>query len=66
MVVDEAHHIDALGELESIINRFASKNSSAWLLLLSDVSQSSSIEMSNKFDAQEIRLKEVSQKPDVI
>ena len=68
MVVDEAHHIHAQGELESIVNRFAKEKKSwfakerkKWLLLLSDVSQSGSIEMmDNIFGAQEIRLTEVS------
>ena len=46
LVVDEAHHVHAAGELEPIVDKFAPVTSSTHLLLLSDVSQSGEIEMS--------------------
>ena len=46
LAVDEAHHVHAAGELEPIVDKFAPVTSSTHLLLLSDVSQSGEIEMS--------------------
>ena len=46
LIVDEAHHVHAAGELEPIVDKFAPVNKSTRLLLLSDVSQSGEIEMS--------------------
>ena len=46
MTVDEAHHIHAAGELDFIVRKYAPEAKSVRLILLSDVSQSSAIEMS--------------------
>ena len=46
VTVDEAHHIHAAGELEFIVRKYAPEAKSVRLILLSDVSQSGAIEMS--------------------
>ena len=60
VVVDEAHHLHADGELEPIVNRYALTDKTK-LVLLSDVSQSGAIDMMrNIFHTDDIRLEEVS------
>ena len=46
VTVDEAHHIHAAGELDFIVRKYAPEAKSVRLILLSDVSQSGAIEMS--------------------
>ena len=55
VVVDEAHHIHARGELENLVEKYANAESATRLLLMSDVSQGAKIEMGTVCQAVEIR-----------
>ena len=58
VVVDEAHHLHADGNLETIIEQYVEKGSTK-LILLSDASQSGATEMAERFDTKEVRLSEI-------
>ena len=59
VVVDEAHHVHEAGDLERVVDEYASGDSTR-LVLLSDVSQSAADEMAVLFGARTFRLCEVS------